>query len=102
MAFVIEDLPTEVIVIIFQHLSIKDLQNCSQTCRKWEKIVVQFFFKPQLRSISKFDDFTKKKVGMKNVTILDLFYLCIEFTILGQFRIHKYRDKDGYLNFKYI
>ena len=60
MTFLIEDLPTEVIVIIFQHLSIKDLQNCSQTCRKWEKIVVQFFFKPQLRSISKFDDFTKK------------------------------------------
>ena len=47
-----EDLPMEIIVVIFNHLNIQDLQQCCQTCTKWKNIIVQFFFRPQLRTLA--------------------------------------------------
>ena len=36
---VINDLPTEILVIIFKKLYRKDLENCSQTCVRWKFII---------------------------------------------------------------
>ena len=49
---VFEDLPMEIIVVIFNHLNIQDLQQCCQTCTKWKNVIVQFFFRPQLRTLA--------------------------------------------------
>ena len=49
---VFEDLPIEIIVVIFNHLNIQDLQQCCQTCTKWKNVIVQFFFRPQLRTLA--------------------------------------------------
>ena len=63
-----DNLPPEIIVMIFKHLSVTDLQNCCQTCLKWEGIAVDCFFQPQLRSLAEFDDFTKKSFRKKGWT----------------------------------
>ena len=67
-ALTMDDLPPEIIVMIFKHLSVTDLQNCCQTCLKWEGIAVDCFFQPQLRSLAEFDDFTKKSFRKKGWT----------------------------------
>ena len=57
--FSIDNLPNEVIVMVFNHLPIEDLQSCSQTCTKWRKLAVHFFFRPQLCILAKFDELMK-------------------------------------------
>ena len=67
-ALTMDDLPPEIIVMIFKNLSVTDLQNCCQTCLKWEALAVDFFFQPHLRSLAEFDDFTKKSFRKKGWT----------------------------------
>ncbi len=39
----IEDLPAEVLEIIFKQLNLKDIGNCAQTCVRWRKIIAALF-----------------------------------------------------------
>ena len=49
-----ENLPTEIIILIFQHLPLIDVvDNCLITCNKWQNIVIQYFLCPQLRIFAK-------------------------------------------------
>ena len=49
-----ENLPTEIIILIFHHLPLKDVvDNCLITCNKWQNIVTQYFLCPQLRIFAK-------------------------------------------------
>ena len=60
MAFkTIDDLPIEILVAIFKKLDCKDLYFCSETCLKWEEILLDGFFKPQLKNIAEYDKLTK-------------------------------------------
>ena len=55
----VNDLPPEMIVMIFKYLSVEDLQTCSITCILWRKLAVHFFFRPQLCNLAKFDELMK-------------------------------------------
>ena len=49
-----ENLPTEIIILIFQHLPLNDVvDNCLITCNKWQNIVIQYFLSPQLKIFAK-------------------------------------------------
>ena len=43
MAATIEHLPPEILELIFQELSLKDINNCSQTCLWWSYCIEEFF-----------------------------------------------------------
>jgi len=50
----INDLPVEVIVLIFKELQHKDIfENCSNTCHKWRDIVIHYFIQPYLKKLAK-------------------------------------------------
>merc|ERR1712241_903685 len=50
----INDLPEEIIVIIFQDLQFKDIiENCSNTCMKWRFIVAHYFMQPYLKKLAR-------------------------------------------------
>ena len=55
MAVSIEEIPAEVIVMIFKKLTLADVENCSMTFTKWKKIAAIFFMKPHLESLSQLD-----------------------------------------------
>ena len=51
----IEDVPVEVLVLIFKCLSIQDVfQNCVNTCVKWRYITAQYFMKPYLLRLANY------------------------------------------------
>ena len=39
----IDNLPPEVLEIIFRQLSLRDIGNCSQTCLRWNQIIKALF-----------------------------------------------------------
>ena len=50
----INDLPEEIIIIIFQHLQFQDIiENCSNTCMKWRFIVAHYFMQPYLKKLAR-------------------------------------------------
>ena len=45
-----ENLPTEMIILIFEYLPLNDVvNNCLITCNKWKDIVIEYFLCPQLK-----------------------------------------------------
>ena len=63
----IYNLPTEVLVHIFNHLNFSDVvKNCSNTCIRWRDIIVEFFMEPQLRIFALLDDDLKQKLLNEN------------------------------------
>ena len=61
MAASIQDLPPEILEIIFKKLSLVDVENASRTCVKWREIAAHFFFKSRLQSHANLDE------EMKNI-----------------------------------
>ena len=53
MVLTIESLPVEVLIDIFEQLSLKDALTCSRVCRKWKNLVAQFLLASFLRKIAK-------------------------------------------------
>ena len=50
----INDLPVEILIIIFQDLQFKDIiENCSNTCMKWRFIVAHYFMQPYLKKLAR-------------------------------------------------
>ena len=43
MATSIDNLPNEILAIIFRGLSLKDIGHCSQTCVRWEQIIASLY-----------------------------------------------------------
>ena len=43
MATSIDNLPNEILEIIFRGLSLKDIGHCSQTCVRWEQILASLY-----------------------------------------------------------
>ena len=39
----IEEFPPEILDIVFQHLNLRDLGNCSKTCVRWNQIIADLF-----------------------------------------------------------
>ena len=39
----IEEFPPEILDIVFQHLNLRDLGNCSKTCVRWNQIIAELF-----------------------------------------------------------
>ena len=57
MAASIENLPVEVLVLIFEYLSFSDVvENCSNTCFKWRYITAQFFIGSYLHTYAIMDE----------------------------------------------
>ena len=54
------DLPIEILILIFQELSIHDIENCSRTSRLWQAVVAEFFFKGHLKMLAENDEGIKK------------------------------------------
>ena len=53
MSPTIQDLPPEILLLIFKKLSFKEvIENCSKTCENWERIVVAYFMQPRLKKLS--------------------------------------------------
>ena len=38
-----QNLPPEILEVIFQYLNSRDLGSCSQTCQKWQQIIENQF-----------------------------------------------------------
>ena len=50
----INDLPEEIIVLIFKELQHEDIiGNCFKTSLRWQKIVIEHFMQPYLRKLSR-------------------------------------------------
>ena len=45
----IQDLPLEIILLIFKHLNLTDILHCSRAYIKWEGIAVKDFIIPQFQ-----------------------------------------------------
>ena len=56
----IEDLPVEIIILIFKKLSLKDIESCCKTCYKWRHIVVKYFLAEQFTTFSALDHVTEQ------------------------------------------
>ena len=96
-----DNLPPEIIVMIFKNLSVTDLQNCCQTCLKWEAIAVNCFFQPQLCCLAEFDDFTKKSFRKKGWThicndknLIILLHKRYKLSIVVSLMIRKSKDAN--------
>ena len=59
MSISIQDLPTEILVIIFDKLNMINIESCSETCVRWKYICIRYFFQAYLQEIAKYDDETK-------------------------------------------
>ena len=42
-------IPVEVLIQIFESLSMKDIENCSNTCVEWRRICLFFIFRPYIK-----------------------------------------------------
>ena len=52
----IDDLPTEIIIQIFQNLDLTHvIESCSVTCLKWQSIAAKYFLLPHFRKLAKLD-----------------------------------------------
>ena len=49
----IERFPDEVLVSIFKYLSKFDIDNCANTCLRWKRVVVFYFFNQHLCKVAK-------------------------------------------------
>ena len=50
----IDDMPEEIIVLIFKELQHEDIiGNCFKTSLRWQKIVIEHFMQPYLRKLSR-------------------------------------------------
>ena len=50
----INDLPEEIIVLIFKELQHEDIiGNCFNTSLRWQKIVIEHFMQPYLRKLAR-------------------------------------------------
>ena len=49
----IERFPDEVLVSIFKYLSKFDIDNCANTCLRWKRVVVFYFFNRHLCKVAK-------------------------------------------------
>ena len=49
----IESFPDEVLVSIFKYLSKFDIDNCANTCLRWKRVVVFYFFNQHLCKVAK-------------------------------------------------
>ena len=52
----IDDLPEEMLLEIFENLSLFDLVvNCSKTCPEWKEIIAKHILKPNIRKYANVD-----------------------------------------------
>ena len=49
----IQELPTEVLVLLFNKLNSKDVESCQLTCLKWKYCVALYILKPNLQQLAK-------------------------------------------------
>ena len=60
MVTTIQDLPAEVMVLIFKYLEFTDIgENCAKTCLKWKAFAAQFFVGPHILKLSKYNEHLK-------------------------------------------
>ena len=58
----IEDLPNEIIVMIFQNLNLDTIEICSNISVRWYYICIHFFYRSHLKSIAKFDEESRQNL----------------------------------------
>ena len=58
----IEDLPNEIIVMIFQNLNLDTIEICSNISIRWYYICIHFFYRSHLKSIAKFDEESRQNL----------------------------------------
>ena len=58
----IHHLPSEILIVIFKYVGLKDIDNCSMTCRYWKKLLAEVLMKPRLNRLVKSNLTLKKKL----------------------------------------
>ena len=58
----IEDLPVEIIILIFKKLTLQEIESCCKTCYKWRHIGVKYFLTNQFTTFSALDHVTEQYV----------------------------------------
>ena len=58
----ISHLPPEILIVIFKYVDVKDIENCSITCRYWKKLLAEFLMRPRLNRLAKSNLTLKKKL----------------------------------------
>ena len=66
MAAAIQDLPVEVMVLIFKYLKFTDIgDNCARTCLQWKEYVAQFFIGPHFFKLTRLYNHHLKRYLLK-------------------------------------
>jgi len=58
----IHHLPSEILIVIFKYVGLKDIDNCSMTCQYWKKLLAEVLMKPRLNRLIKSNLTLKKKL----------------------------------------
>ena len=59
MSTTIEKCPTEMMELIFKQLSLKNLEKCVNTSKRWKEIAVHLCIKPHLKKLEKHEGFVE-------------------------------------------
>ena len=61
-------LPREILVSIFQDLTLLDIEKCAQVCVNWKMIIAHYFFNQRLEQIFEADEDLKEKSELEGWT----------------------------------
>ena len=64
----INDLPDEMLLSIFQYLSLHDLVVYSKTCLQWRDIIAQFILRTQILRLAKTNGLFKREIQKEGWT----------------------------------
>ena len=75
-----QELPIEILKIIFKKLDPISVKNCSITCIRWKEIVAHYIFQPYLQKLASDEDLKlslKQKLSQKGWT-----HDCVDYDLI--------------------
>ena len=75
-----QDLPIEILKIIFKNLDPISVKNCSTTCVRWKEIVAHYIFQPYLQNLVNDENLSlgqKQKIKKKGWT-----HDCVDYNLI--------------------
>ena len=82
----IDDLPEEMLLEIFEKLSLFDLVvNCSKTCPEWKEIIAKHILKPNIRKFADMDGNNKMVIQENDGWTEESNATDLMFTIYGKY-----------------
>ena len=94
-----QDMPIEILKIIFKKLDPISVKNCSITCHRWKEIVAHYIFQPYLQKLASDEDLKlslKQKLSLKGWT-----HECVDYDLIIALyeELKFFKGMDMLLNF---